>query len=264
MALVLFAVHGDGWWLIPVGSLVAALLATKSVAVARRDKELEAERQRLAEHQKRVEQRKQRERERAEQLGKDGLKTLARMKAAVTRISETEAAREGWLGDADDISFSADLRLTEDQLAQIVTFRARIGQLKRLPHATEADKQMLKDAETAVKKLESAVRERIRVIEGCMHRAEEVDETLRLQQQRAEVAEQRDELRGQLAAMLSGVELTPESPPSESADAVTARVEAFRELKDSINPRAVGPDGAPDDAATDSSWRAAMGRLSPW
>lgn len=64
--------------------------------------------------------------------------------------------------------------------------------------------------------------------------------------------------------MLSKVELTPQSRPSDSADAVIARVEAFRELKDSIRPGVGGPAGASDETATDSSWRAAIGRLWPW
>ncbi len=264
MAGVLFSDHGDGWWLIPVACFVPALLGTKSVAIARRDREREEERRRLAERKRRVEQRQRRERERVERLGKDGLKKLVQIKGAVKRIGETEAAREGWLGDTRDISFSANLRLIEDQLEQIVTLRAKTGKSKRLPHATEADKQMIKEAEAAAKRLEAAVRERIRAIEGCARKAEEVDDILREQRHRADVASQRDELRGQLAAMLAGVELTSESQPSESADAVMARVEAFRELKDSINPGAVRPDGASDGADTDSSWLSGIGRLWPW
>ena len=270
-AVVLFANHGDGWWLIPVVCFVPALLGTKSVAIARRDREREEERRQLAERQKRVDerqervkQRQRRERQRVERLGKDGLKKLVQMKGAVKRIGETEAAREGWLGDTRDISFSADLRLTEDQLAQIVTLRRKIGKSKQLPHATEADKQMIKEAEAAAKKLEIAVRERIRVIEGCARKAEDVDDTLREQRHRADVASQRDELRGQLAAMLAGVELTSESQPSDSADAVMARVAAFHELKDSINPGAFPLDGASGESDSGSSWLSGMGRLWPW
>lgn len=230
-----------------------------------REHQQRVERQKmLAERQKRVEQRQRRERERVERLGKDGLKKLVQMKAAVKRIGETEAAREGWLGDTRDISFSADLRLTEDQLEQIVTLRAKTSKARQLPHATEADKQMIKVAETAAKRLETAVRERIRVIEGCARKAEEVDDTLREQRHRADVASQRDELRGQLATMLAGVELTSESQPSDSADAVIARVAAFHELKDSINPGAAPPHGASGDADSDSSWLSGIGRFLPW
>ncbi len=271
VAVVLFAHHGDGWWLIPVVCFVPALLGTKSVAIARRDREREEERRQLAEREKRlherrkrVKQRQRRERERVERLGKDGLKKLVQMKEAVKRIGETEAAREGWLGDTRDVSFGADLQLAEDQLEQIVTLRTKAGKSKRLPHATEADKQMVKEAEAAAKRLETVVRERIRVIEGCARKAEEVDDTLREQRHRADAASQRDELRGQLAAMLAGVELTRGSQPSDSADAVVARVEAFHELKDSINPGAFPPDGAFDDAGSDSSWLSGMGRLWPW
>lgn len=121
-----------------------------------------------------------------------------------------------------------------------------------------------KEAEAAVRKLEAAVRERIQMIEGCARKAEEVDETLRAERRRAAVAEQRDALRGRLGAMLSGVELTPDSPPSDSVDAVNTRAEAFRELKDSIEPRNLGLDGGPNDSADDSSWTSALSRLWPW
>lgn len=262
---VLFFDHGDGWWLIPVACFLPAFFVTKSAAIARRDREREEERRRVAELQRRVEQRKRRERQRVERLGTDGLKKLVQAKDAVKRIGATEAAREGWLGDSRDISFSADLRLTEDQLAQIVTLRAKIGKAKRLPYGTDADKQMIKEAEAAAKRLETAVRERIKVIEGCARQAEEVDAILRDQRHRADVASQRDELRAQLAAMLSGVELAAQNQPSDSADAVLARVEAFRELKDSINPGAIPLDeGDSDDAGTDSSWYSGIGRLWPW
>lgn len=259
-----FSIHGDGWWLLPVGVFAATLAGVKATAINTRDRQREAERQRVAEQQQRVEQRKQRERERVERLGKDGIKTLVQMKAAVKRIAETEAAREGWLGDAAEINFSADLLLTEDQLAKMVAIRAMIGEAKRLPNPTDDDKEMAKEAEAAVRKLEAAVRERIQMIEGCARKAEEVDETLRAERRRAAVAEQRDALRGRLGAMLSGVELTPDSPPSDSVDAVNTRAEAFRELKDSIEPRNLGLDGGPNDSADDSSWTSALSRLWPW
>lgn len=266
-----FSIHGDGWWLLPVGVFAATLAGVKATAINTRDRQREAERQRVAEQQQRVEQRKQRveqrkqrERERVERLGKDGIKTLVQMKAAVKRIAETEAAREGWLGDAAEINFSADLLLTEDQLAKMAAIRAMIGEAKRLPNPTDDDKEMAKEAEAAVRKLEAAVRERIQMIEGCARKAEEVDETLRAERRRAAVAEQRDALRGRLGAMLSGVELTPDSPPSDSVDAVNTRAEAFRELKDSIEPRNLGLDGGPNDSADDSSWTSALSRLWPW
>ena len=264
-ALRVFSIHGDGWWLLPVGVFAATLAGVKATAINTRDRQREAERQRVAEQQQRVEQRKQRgRRERVERLGKDGIKTLVQMKAAVKRIAETEAAREGWLGDAAEINFSADLLLTEDQLAKMVAIRAMIGEAKRLPNPTDDDKEMAKEAEAAVRKLEAAVRERIQMIEGCARKAEEVDETLRAERRRAAVAEQRDALRGRLGAMLSGVELTPDSPPSDSVDAVNARAEAFRELKDSIESRNLGLDGGPNDSADDSSWTSALSRLWPW
>lgn len=263
-ALRVFSIHGDGWWLLPVGVFAATLAGVKATAINTRDRQREAERQRVAEQQQRVEQRKQRERERVERLGKDGIKTLVQMKAAVKRIAETEAAREGWLGDAAEINFSADLLLTEDQLAKMVAIRAMIGEAKRLPKPTDDDKEMAKEAEAAVRKLEAAVRERIQMIEGCARKAEEVDETLRAERRRAEEAEQRDALRGRLGAMLSGVELTPDSPPSDSVDAVNTRAEAFRELKDSIEPRNLGVDDGANDSADDSSWTFALSRLWPW
>jgi hypothetical protein len=244
-ALLVGSVHRGGWWLIPIGVFVATLIAVKATAANTRDRQIEAERREKEDARRRIEERERSQRDRVRRLGKDGVRAFANMEMLVKRIAATAAAREGWLGDAEGFDFAADLRLTEDQLAKIVALRATVGEYKRLPDPTDGDKTMTKQAEAAVKKLEAGVRERMRALEGCARKADEIDAELRDQRKRAEVADKRDELRGKLGAMLSGIELTPQSPPSESVDRITSRAEAFRELKNSIEPRNLGPDGVP-------------------
>lgn len=262
-ALLVGSIHRDGWWLLPVGVFITVLIAVKTMAARRHAREVEAERQRLERETQRIEQRKRLEGERLKKLGKDGVQTLANMQMLVEQIAATAAAREGWLGDADGIDFAADIQLTEAQLTKLVTLRAAIKEYKRLPDPSDDDKAMTKQAEQAVKKLEGGVRDRVRAVEGCARKAAEIDAELREQRRRAAVAEKRDELRGTLGAMLSGIELSPDSPPSESVDRITARAEAFRELKDSIEPRNLGPDGIPLRPETAPS-KNGLGRLWPW
>jgi hypothetical protein len=252
-ALILLSSRGSWWWLIPIACYFVVLLGAKFFAIGRRDREAEKQRQWIAERRRHVEHLERQQRERTDRLGKDGVQTLNRINLAVKRIGETEAARDGWLGDISDTSFSLDLLQTEDQLNQITAFRNKIREAKQMGNLSPADLRLTKEASAAVKALELSVRERVTRVEECARRAQEIDHALRLQRQRAEDAEQRDAIRQQLAALLAGVELATADPPSHSIDAVIARVEAFHELCGS-NPPATDDSRRGSDRVEQGSW----------
>ena len=72
--------------------------------------------------------------------------------------------------------------------------------------------------------------------------------SLRDEEEQARITERRDDVRSRLSAMLYGVEVSAESQPSESADAVKARVDAFRELKGMIDEQRL------EDGRNTSKW----------
>lgn len=77
--------------------------------------------------------------------------------------------------------------------------------------------------------------ERVKLIEKCAAEAEAVDESLRKERADARTAEQRARLHAKLSSMLYGIQATPDTGPLDStADAVIARVEAYREIKHQI------------------------------
>jgi hypothetical protein len=174
------------------------------------------------------------ERERIDEFGEEGVRLIARANDAVERILATEAAREGWLGKLDDLDFSADQSMITENLKQVSAFRLVIAELVAIPNRTVDDDRLRKDAAQAVGLLEAAVRQRVRMLLGCAHEAEEVDRILERERKEAHIAEKRDDVRSRLAAMVYGVELASTDRDSESADAVNARVAAFRELKGGI------------------------------
>lgn len=77
--------------------------------------------------------------------------------------------------------------------------------------------------------------ERVELIAKCAQESQRIDESLRTERRDARVAEQRAELHGELSAMLYGIEATPDAAPPDSAvEAVMARVQAYREIKNQI------------------------------
>ena len=108
-------------------------------------------------------------------------------------------------------------------------------ELSALDNPNADDRRILGEAETTATKLERAGAERVRLIGQCATEAKFIDESLRNERKEARTAEQRAELHSTLSAMLYGIEATPKDTSTDSAaDAVIARVQAYREIKNQI------------------------------
>ena len=98
------------------------------------------------------------------------------------------------------------------------------------------DRKILSEAETTADNLELAAVQRVKLIGKCAAEAFLIDKSLQNEREEARTAEQRAELHGKLSAMLYGIEATPDTGPTDSAaDAVMARVLAYREIKNQIH-----------------------------
>lgn len=170
-----------------------------------------------------------------EEFGEEGAELLERADAAVGRILSSEAAGLGWLGDPAELDFSPDLAMIADNLKKAHALRTVMAELSALPKPTADDTRLLEGAQSAVHKLAEAVRTRVELLEDCADESDKVDRSLRDEEEQARIAERRDDVRSRLNAMLYGVEASVQSQPSGSADAVKACVQAFRELKGSID-----------------------------
>ena len=99
----------------------------------------------------------------------------------------------------------------------------------------DASPVILAEAKTTAANLERAAIERVELIGKCAAEAGLIDESLRTEREDARVAEQRAELHAKLSAMLYGIEVAPDTTPRDSAvEAVMARVQAYREIKNQI------------------------------
>ncbi|WP_237165795.1 hypothetical protein [Mycolicibacterium peregrinum] len=97
------------------------------------------------------------------------------------------------------------------------------------------DRKILAEAKTTAANLELVAIERVELIGKCAKEAQLIDKSLRTEREDACVAEQRAELHAKLSAMLYGIEATPRTTQQDSAvDAVMARVQAYREIKNQI------------------------------
>lgn len=178
-----------------------------------------------------VKRREQAERRRKAEFGEEGARLYEQAVASALRVTSSEAARTGWLGDPTDFDFRADLAAMADNLRKAESIRKVTADASSIRHFTESDKRMLNDAKRAVTRLDSSVRQRVKLIGECAEQAEGIDRRLRDDRERAEMEKRREELRSRLGPMLYGAEITPTESPSESADSVKARVAAFHELK---------------------------------
>ncbi|MDH6199092.1 hypothetical protein M2272_005759 [Mycobacterium frederiksbergense] len=107
--------------------------------------------------------------------------------------------------------------------------------LSALDKPSVEDRKILGEAKTTAANLERAAIERVELIGKCATEAQLIDKSLRTEREDARVAEQRAELHAKLSAMLYGIEATPDTTPADSAvDAVMARVQAYREIKNQI------------------------------
>jgi len=154
-------------------------------------------------------------------------------RAAVNHdICESEAARAGLLGDID---FNADIRGITDNLLKAHELQKVADTLASLDKPSADDRKILAEAKATVTKLETAALNRVGLIAKCATEAQLVDKSLRDERQDAKTSAQRAELHAKLAAMLYGIEATPDTTPKDSAaDGVLVRVRAYRELKNQI------------------------------
>lgn len=221
LAVVLAFTAGDLWPLTPLVLWVAAFIAVRERAI------------------RRVEQERSRRRQRVDSFGAHGVELMDRADAAVGRITTSEAATEGWLGDLD---FSPDIAMIADTLEKITALRATASELAAITTSTPEDMRQLHESRSAVARLEESVAARVQALEDCAAQTKRIDQMLQRQRDELRIAQHRDDVRGRLDALLRDDDDTP--LPSEATDAVTARVSAFHELKGVVDAqRRRGPDG---------------------
>ncbi|GAA2531760.1 hypothetical protein [Mycolicibacterium diernhoferi] len=189
---------------------------------------------RAAAAQREREERARKEKQhRIDTLGKSNASLVEEALAAAQQVAASEAARAGWLGDVD---FSPDIKAITDGFAKAHALGAVTGKLAALDKPSADDRRILAEARTTVANLECAAIERVELIASCAIEARHIDASLRAERHDAKVAEQRAELHAKLSAMLYGIEAAPQTTPTSSAvDAVMARVQAYREIKQQID-----------------------------
>lgn len=187
-----------------------------------------------AAEQRQWEERVRQERQwRIDTLGQQNAELVESALNAVQWVAASEAARAGWLGDVD---FSADFQWITDNLAKAYSLRGVASELSGLDNPSTDDRKILTEASATIAELERVAFQRLELIGKCVMEAQLVDESLRTEREDAQVAEQRAELHAKLSAMLYGIEAAPDTTPTDSTlDAVMARVQAFREIKNQID-----------------------------
>ena len=210
---------------------------------AARQKKQQAEQRAAAQAAAKRKQEEQ-EKQRVDAFGKQGAALVKRAIASVEGIKSSEAASKGWLGDVD---FTPDIEGIEANIREARDLRRKSDDLSALPKPNDDDTKIIAEAKTKIAQLESKSKERVALLEKCASEAHLIDESLRREREEARLAEKREELHGELAAMLYQVEAAEATTPAESAaDAVMARVQAYRDIKGQIE-RARDDTGAPTD-----------------
>jgi hypothetical protein len=166
----------------------------------------------------------------------------------VQRIVSTEAARKGWLGDVD---FTPDIEEIEANLLKARALRRKSDDLSALPKPNDDDRKIIAEAKTTIAQLERRTKERVELLDRCASEAHLIDESLRRERDEVKLAEKREELHGELAAMLYGIEAAGATPAESAADAVMARVQAYRDIKGQIE-RARDDTEAPTDTENEA------------
>jgi hypothetical protein len=175
------------------------------------------------------------ERKRVDSFTKDGLALMTKARTAVSTVRATEAARDGWLGDREDLDFSADLTFISEALLQARRIEKVVERSKKIPDPSPEDVVMLRDAEKTMKTLRTDAESRVGSIEDCVKQAREIDRLLAEERRQQEFDKQRAAARRQLAAELHLAEVRSPARHSDTADAIAARVQAFRELKNVVD-----------------------------
>lgn len=241
VVVVIAMVPKEVWIFLGVvlGIVLVAWLGSKAVQ-AYDERKAEAERQaRLAREAEAARAKREREdkarkvkQQRIDVLGATNAARLASAQAAVKRVVASEAARAGWLGDVD---FTADIRGIFENFRKARDLRTVADELSALPKPSAEDRKILEEAKATAADLERTACERVNLIEKCATEAKLVDESLRAEREDARTAEQRAALHARLSSMLYGIEAAPDISAADStADAVMARVLAYREIKSLI------------------------------
>lgn len=237
IAVVILGSVKPGAWFIPVLLWVLVFVAVRNSAPLKETDQQRcvreaAEHRQAAEDEKRAAARRAvAERQRVDSFTKDGLALLVRGRSAVNRVKSTEAARDGWLGEPAELDFSADLTMISESLLQARRIEKMVQRSRAIPDPSPDDNAMVRDAEKTVTTLRAESGKRVTLLEDCATQAREVDRLLAQERRQRELDEHRDDVRQRLAAELYGAEIRPSQRDSDAADAVAARVAAFRELK---------------------------------
>lgn len=233
----IIAAEAPGAWWVPIALWCVALSVVRnscppSETPAQRHAREDAARKQAEQDSRRAAARKiVAERKRVDSFTKSGLALLERANSAVDDVRATEAARDGWLGDATNLDFAHDLTLISNNLLQARRIDKVVERTKKIPDPSPDDVAMLRDAEKTSKALRAEAKSRVRIFEECLTQAREIDRLLAEERQRQKFDTQRESARRQLAAELYVAEVRPSGRDSDAADAVAARVQAFKELK---------------------------------
>jgi hypothetical protein len=186
-----------------------------------------------AAEQEREDRARQEKQQRLDTLGRENAAFVESALTAVKMVATSEAARAGWLGDVD---FSADIQQITATFEKAYALRELTRKLSALDKPSAEDRKILAEARTTAAKLELAAVERVDLIDKCAIEAQLIDKSLQTEREDARIAEQRAELHAKLTSMLYGIEAAPDTTPTDSAvDAVMARVQAYREIKNQIH-----------------------------
>lgn len=210
---------------------IVTAVAAHRAATEERARQDKAQRAAATKHEReqRIRQEKQ---HRIDTLGDLNAQLVESALSAVKQVTGSEAARAGWLGDVD---FSADIAAITANFEKAYALRRVTGTLSALTKPRADDRKILAEAKRTIADLECAAIERVELIGKCATEARLIDTSLRTEREDARVAEQRAELHAKLSAMLYGIEAAPDNTPTDSAvDAVLARVQAYREIKNQI------------------------------
>lgn len=214
----------------PAVALVACAIGLARWAITNRAKRRAA--QAAAAKREREERARKQKQQRIRTLGSENAALVEVALAAVKEVGASEAACAGWLGDVD---FAADIRGIIDNFQKAHALRKVADKLSALDRPSVDDRKILAEAKTTTANLTLAAIERIELIGKCATEARLIDKSLCEERENAQAAEQRAELHGKLSAMLYGIETTPDTMTTDSAaDAVMARVHAYREIKNQL------------------------------
>ncbi|WP_149480497.1 hypothetical protein [Mycolicibacterium sp. P1-18] len=232
----------------------AAAKRERQAAELQKKRDVERRAAALAAAQRRLEEQGRTEEKRLiGKYGKPGAMAVMKAKSSVQLLMATEAASTGWLGDVD---FASDLEEIEDHFRRIVALRIMVAELTALPKPNSDDRKILADAKATTSRLERKADERVKLLEQCASEARHIEDSLQQERDDARLAAAREKLHGDLAAMIYGAESTAPSSSESGADAVIARVQAYREIKGELERARVdvnAVDSDKNDSSHDSS-----------